>query len=249
MGKRRKRRTHVPLSNPQQQASIPEEERVPKSLVLRKGRTTPEVGSLVAELRRLMGPETASRLKERRTNRMKDFAAVAGHLGLTHILSFSQSPAALSLRIARFPRGPTLTFKVERYCLQHHVRATQKRPYESLSAYQTAPLVVLNNFGDASSPPYVKLMKITFQNMFPPLNVNTVKLTDCRRIVLFDYDAATGLVEQRHFAIRAAPSELHKSIKRLVQTKIPSLGDMTDIRYVAAFPPSLPPSLPSFLHP
>jgi len=93
------------------------------------------------------------------------------------------------------------------------------------------------------------LMKITFQNMFPPLNVNTVKLTDCRRIVLFDYDAATGLVEERHFAIRAAPSELHKSIKRLVQTKIPSLGDMTDIRYVAAFPPSLPPSLPSFLHP
>lgn len=229
MGKRRKRRTHVPLSNPQQQASIPEEERVPKSLVLRKGRTTPEVGSLVAELRRLMGPETASRLKERRTNRMKDFAAVAGHLGLTHILSFSQSPAALKLRIARFPRGPTLTFKVERYCLQHHVRATQKRPYESLSAYQTAPLVVLNNFGDASSPPYVKLMKITFQNMFPPLNVNTVKLTDCRRIVLFDYDAATGLVEQRHFAIRAAPSELHKSIKKLVQTKIPSLGSMTDI--------------------
>jgi ribosome biogenesis protein SSF1/2 len=122
-----------------------------------------------------------------------------------------------------------LTFKVEQYSLQHHVKATQRRPYESLSAYQTPPLVVLNNFGDASSPPYVKLMKITFQNMFPPLNVNTVKLTDCRRIVLFDFDAATGVVEQRHYAIRAAPSALHKGIKKLIQTKIPKLGDMTDI--------------------
>ncbi|EWM27259.1 Brix domain protein [Nannochloropsis gaditana] len=228
MGKRRKRRTHVPV-NPEQQQSLTEEERIPKTMVLRKGRTTPEAGALVTELRRLMGPETAARLKERRTNRMKDFAAVAGHLGLTHILSLSQTPASLSLHIARFPRGPTLTFKVERYCLQHHVRATQKRPYESLSAYQTAPLVVLNNFGDVSSPPYVKLMKITFQNMFPPLNVNTVRLTDCRRIVLYDYEADTGVVEQRHFAIRAAPSELHKSVKRLVQTKIPRLGKMTDI--------------------
>lgn len=229
MGKRRKRRTHVPV-NPEQQQSLTEEERIPKTMVLRKGRTTPEAGALVTELRRLMGPETAARLKERRTNRMKDFAAVAGHLGLTHILSLSQTPASLSLHIARFPRGPTLTFKVERYCLQHHVRATQKRPYESLSAYQTAPLVVLNNFGDVNSPPYVKLMKITFQNMFPPLNVNTVRLTDCRRIVLYDYEADTGVVEQRHFAIRAAPSELHKSVKRLVQTKIPRLGKMTDIR-------------------
>ncbi len=227
MGKRRKKRTHVPGPTPQQQ-NLPDEQ-TPKSLIMRTGRTTPEVASLVQQLRRLMGPETAARLKERRTNKMKDFAAVAGHLGLTHIVALSQSVASLNLRVARFPRGPTLTFKVERYCLQHHVRATQKRPYESVSAYQTPPLVVLNNFGDATSPPFVKLMKITFQNMFPPLNVNTVRLTDCRRIVLFDYDAASGVVEQRHFAIRAAPSELHKSIKRLVQTKIPCLGQMQDI--------------------
>jgi ribosome biogenesis protein SSF1/2 len=228
MGRRKKKRTHVPVTT-QQLAAAGEEEKAPRSLVLRKGRTTPEVATLVSELRRLMGPETASRLKERRTNRMKDYAAVAGHLGLTHILSLSQSPASLSLRLARFPRGPTLTFKVERYCLQAHVRATQKRPYESLSAYQTAPLVVLNNFGDAASPPFVKLMKITFQNMFPPLNVNTVRLTDCRRVVLFDYDPETRLVEQRHFAIRAAPSQVNRSVKRLIQTRIPSLGDMTDI--------------------
>lgn len=228
MGRRKKRRTHVPVTT-LELAAAGQEEKAPRSLVLRKGRTTPEVATLVAELRRLMGPDTATRLRERRGNRMKDFAAVAGHLGLTHIVALTQTPASLSLRIARFPRGPTLTFKVERYSLQAHVRATQKRPYESLSAYQTAPLVVLNNFGDAASPPFVKLMKITFQNMFPPLNVHTVRLTDCRRVVLFDYNPETKVVEQRHFAIRAAPAQVNRSIKRLIQTRIPSLGAMTDI--------------------
>lgn len=36
-------------------------------------------------------------------------------------------------------------------------------------------------------------------------------------------------MEQRHFAIRATPAQVNRSVKRLVQTRIPSLGDMTDI--------------------
>lgn len=31
-------------------------------------------------------------------------------------------------------------------------------------------------------------MRITFQNMFPAINVQTMKLADCGRVVLFNYN-------------------------------------------------------------
>jgi ribosome biogenesis protein SSF1/2 len=95
------------------------------------------------------------------------------------------------------------------------VRAMQRRPIEVSQAYKTAPLVVLNNFSDASARAHVKLMKITLQNMFPTINVAEVKLADCRRIVLFHYDKATGEVEMRHYAIRAAPTGITRAIKKV----------------------------------
>jgi Brix domain len=67
-------------------------------------------------------------------NRIKDFAAVAGHLGVTHILTVSQTKSNIILRIARTPSGPTLHFKISSYSLARQVRILQKRPYESAAA-------------------------------------------------------------------------------------------------------------------
>lgn len=75
--------------------------------------------------------------------------------------------------------------------------------------------MVLNNFGDQQAPSHVKLMKVTLQNMFPSINVATVKLTDCRRVVMFNLNKATGTVEMRHFAVRAAPTGITKAIKKV----------------------------------
>jgi ribosome biogenesis protein SSF1/2 len=49
---------------------------------------------------------------------------------------------------------------VVQYCLRRHVRALQRRPVEALAAFKTPPLVVLNNFGDASACMCVRLLKI-----------------------------------------------------------------------------------------
>jgi ribosome biogenesis protein SSF1/2 len=202
--------------------------KAPQSLVVRNGRVSSAVTELVLELRQVMGPYTAARLKERRTNRLKDYTAVAGQLGITHLLTLSQSSANVNLRIARYAQGPTLTFKVQRFCLRQHVRSAQARPIETTAAYRTQPLVVLNNFADSQGP-HVKLMKLVFQNMFPSLDLATVKLSDCRRVVLYHLDEATGSVEQRHYAIRAAPTGLGRSVKRLIQARVPDLGQVHDI--------------------
>jgi ribosome biogenesis protein SSF1/2 len=65
--------------------------------------------------------------------------------------------------------------------------------------------------------------------MFPTINVQTVKLSECRRVVLYHYNKEEDVVEQRHYAIRASPVGLSRPIKRLVQSKIPDLHDLQDI--------------------
>jgi ribosome biogenesis protein SSF1/2 len=106
-------------------------------------------------------------------------------MGVSHILAFSQNEERLSLRIAKLPQGPTMTFRVHQFSLSRHIQKLQRRPMNIKSFMDHPPIVVTNNFGDATAPPQVKLMRITFQNMFPAINVATVKLKECRRVVLF----------------------------------------------------------------
>lgn len=77
---------------------------------------------------------------------MKDYAAVASQLGISHMLSFSQTKNKnIVMRVARFHQGPTLHFRVPAYSLTKHVRALQRRPYDSAAAFNTPPLVRRNS--------------------------------------------------------------------------------------------------------
>ncbi len=150
MAKRRtKKRTHAPAANPNRnkasaaanpQASTSE----PKSMVIRIG--AGEVGSsvsqLVSDVRRVMEPGTASRLKERRANRLRDYTSMCGPLGVTHLLLFSRSESGnTNLRIALTPRGPTLNFRVEKYSLSKDVQKAQRRPKGGGKEFVNPPLV------------------------------------------------------------------------------------------------------------
>jgi ribosome biogenesis protein SSF1/2 len=158
-------------------------------------------------------------------NRTKDYASIASQFGITHLLAFSETKSNIILRIARFYNGPTLHFRIPQYCLTKHVRATQKRPFDSSAAFLTPPLIVLNNFGSEESE-HLTLLRVTLQHMFPSINVNTVRLNECRRVVLFHYKKETQTVEMRHYAIRATPVGINRNIKKILQTKIPNLGNL-----------------------
>jgi ribosome biogenesis protein SSF1/2 len=195
-----------------------------------------EVSELVDDLRKLMLPYTAIHFKEDAKNSKltlsKYSKELAMPMGISHILAFSQNEERLNLRLARVPEGPTMTFRVTQFSLSKHVKAIQKRPYTSQGAFQQPPIVVTNNFGDATAPPHVKLMRITFQNMFPAINVATVKLADCRRVVLFNM--MDNVVQVRHYAIKATPVGINRKVRRLIQTKVPNLGNVQDIAdYIA----------------
>ncbi|KAH8046969.1 hypothetical protein JL722_13304 [Aureococcus anophagefferens] len=67
--------------------------------------------------------------------------------------------------------------------------------------------------------------------MFAPIGVSTVKLADCRRVVLVERDPATDVLELRHYAIRASASGVSKTVKRVVEAKgkAPDLSKLRDI--------------------
>ena len=100
----------------------------PRSFVFRRGRHAALLKDLEKDLRHLLAPNTAAALKESRRNQMKDFVAVAGPLGVTHFAILTATQSASYLRLARAPRGPTLTMRIHSYSLMRDVVAAQQRP-------------------------------------------------------------------------------------------------------------------------
>jgi ribosome biogenesis protein SSF1/2 len=119
-------------------------DRSPKSMVIRMGagEVGASVSQLVKDMRHVMEPGTAIRLKERKSNKLKDYVTMAGPLGVTHLLLFSRSSSGnTNLRIAISPHGPTLHFRVENYSLCKDVLRAQRHPKGSSSLYLNPPLV------------------------------------------------------------------------------------------------------------
>ncbi|KAG9206944.1 hypothetical protein G6514_000234 [Epicoccum nigrum] len=232
----------------------------PKSMVIRIG--AQEVGGAVSQLvqdvRHVMEPDTAVRLKERRANKLKDYTTMCGPLGVTHLMLFSRSESGnTNLRLCRTPHGPTLHFRVEKYSLCKDIAKSLKHPRTDLTAFQTPPLLVMNNFltsdaaretlGDAAPPKHLeKLVTDMFQGLFPPIQPHTTPLHTIKRVLLLHREPPnpeTGSVSisLRHYAITTKVTGLPKALRRLhaaekliggkdkKKSKLPDLGKLEDV--------------------
>lgn len=201
--------------------------KAPHTFVINRGTLGKNASELMLNFRKVMEPYTASRLKVRRKNVVKDFVSVAGLLHVTHLVVFTKTEQAIYLRLARLPRGPTLTFRVENYALARDVISSLKKPVLYTHQFSSHPLLVLNNFSGEGM--HFKLMASMFQNMFPSINIHKVKLNTIRRCLLLNYDSTDETIDFRHYTIKVAPSGINRAVKKLVQSKVPNLGHLRDI--------------------
>ncbi|PBP22492.1 ribosome biogenesis protein [Diplocarpon rosae] len=265
MAKRRtKKRTHVGANNgpPGGGGGVAKKpSNAPKSMVIRvgAGEVGPSVSQLVKDVRLMMEPGTASRLKERRANRLRDYLTMAGPLGVSHLMLFSRSESGnTNMRLAITPRGPTLHFNVEKYSLCKDVRKALKHPKGSGKDHLTAPLLVMNNFtspvSESDSPNKVpkhleSLVTTIFQSLFPPISPQATPLSSIRRVLLLNREPSkdgdgTYTINLRHYAITTKTLGISKPLRRLNaaekimhsqkpgKTKkggLPNLGKMSDI--------------------
>lgn len=201
--------------------------KAPHTFVINRGTLGKNASELMLNFRKVMEPYTASRLKVRRKNVVKDFVSVAGLLHVTHLVVFTKTEQAIYMRLARLPRGPTLTFRVENYALARDVISSLKKPVLYTHQFSSHPLLVLNNFSGEGM--HFKLMASMFQNMFPSINIYKVKLNTIRRCLLLNYNSADETIDFRHYTIKVAPSGINRAVKKLVQSKVPNLGHLRDI--------------------
>ncbi|TAQ83464.1 hypothetical protein B7494_g8212 [Chlorociboria aeruginascens] len=242
--RRTKKRTHVGANNPPTGKSISANavSREPKSMVIRigAGEVGPSVSQLVKDVRLMMEPGTAARLKERRGNRTRDYLTMAGPLGVSHLLLFSRSDSGnTNLRLAITPRGPTLHFHVEKYSLCKDL--------------------VMNNFISPASdtdaknkiPKHLESLTTTvFQSLFPPISPQATPLSSIRRVLLLNREPTKGAddgtytINLRHYAITTKRIGLSKPLRRLNAAEklmkyqpasksrkggLPNLGKLEDI--------------------
>lgn len=195
---------------------------------------------LVRDMRNVMQPHTAIKLRERKSNKLKDFVVMAGPLNVSHLLVFSQSESGTTqLRLGRMSRGPTITFKVENYSLCKDVRRILKHPKsitKESKEYINPPLLVLNGFTNPQkAEPHEKLLITTFQNMFPPIQPHSTKVSSVKRVLMINKDPETGHIDLRHYAIDTKPVEGSKTVKKLINAKhslhkrLPNLGKAQDV--------------------
>ncbi|TKA26119.1 hypothetical protein B0A50_04615 [Salinomyces thailandicus] len=242
MAKRRvKKRTHAGATAPAPGNAPPKPgERTPKSMVIRVGANDvgPSISQLVRDTRAMMEPQTATRLKERRSNKLRDYTTMAGPLGVSHLLLFSRSSNGnTNLRLALTPRGPTFHFRVEKYSLAKDVHRSMKRPKTGANDHHlTPPLLVMNNFTTTPQqqkdseqqpqiPPHLESLTTTvFQSLFPPINPTKTPLKSIKRIMLLDRtnaatpssDSANYTLNLRHYAIETRTAKsVPKALRRL----------------------------------
>lgn len=203
---------------------------------------------LVSDFRRVMEPRTAGKLRERRSNCLKDYEVMAGPLGITHFWSFSQGERSLQVRLGRFPGGPTASFRVESFSLMRdltRVFQEQQRARTSKGSlgmagplgpegYRYAPLLVLSGFEGAATSSEDRLLCTLLRNAFPTVDTGKCKLSDLRRVAFFERDPEEqDVLHFRHYAIRLRMTGVSKPIRRLLARPdaiASALGRLTDIQ-------------------
>ncbi|KAF9458636.1 Brix domain-containing protein [Collybia nuda] len=216
MARKRKNRTHLKGGTSAATTTV---DGVPKSFIIKHGQVGSSLTQLVRDVRKVMEPNTASRLKERNRNKLKDYLTLAPALQVTHLLAFTLTSIAPSLRIIRLSAGPTLSFRVERYSLMKDILNTSRRARSIGMEYLSPPLLVLASFPPPSptTPPHIPLLMKSFQTLFPPLAPHALTLSSARRVVLVAYNSERGTVDFRHYVITVKPHGVSKRVRRVLE--------------------------------
>ncbi|KAH8924395.1 Brix-domain-containing protein [Atractiella rhizophila] len=243
MGNRkRKTRTHVPPPPP----NVNGPNAPSKSFVVRTGKVSNSLKELVKDFRGVLEPNTGSRVRERKSNTLRDYISIAPAVGVTHLCVFSQPDSKSdeqtglpNLRLTRLPRGPSLSFKVLRYSLRADIMRVSKRPHGKGREMDTEPILILSSFPPPAEKPTpeqhaLSLLTTTMQSLFPPLKVHSTPLTNFRRVVLLSYNSKTRTIQFRHYLISLRPVSVSKRVRKLGASRsrggsVIDLGDREDI--------------------
>lgn len=98
------------------------------------------------------------------------------------------------------------------------VKANKRHSKVFDTTMQTAPLLIMNGFSQKTDNDPHKIASLMIQSMFPPIKVQSMNLSACKRIVLFNLINKDGhdFIEFRHYGVSARQRAVNRGIKKLV---------------------------------
>ncbi|CAG7732597.1 unnamed protein product [Allacma fusca] len=222
--------TTVAVSDEWAQFEPTEYKSAPHSFIIYRGKVGRHIRELMRDFRQIMEPYTASKLQMRKGNVLRDYVAIASYFHVTHLCVLSRTSISPYLKICRIPRGPTLVFRILNYSLARDVLSTLRKQVTYDMQFHHHPLLIMNNF--TSEEKHMELISATFQNMFPSININKIRLKEIRRILLLNYNEEDDTIDLRHYTVTYRPVGVSKNMKKLLANnhgKLPNLGRCEDI--------------------
>jgi len=192
-----------------------------------------------------MYPYTAINLKESKMNSIKDFLSIVDVYGLSHMLMLTKTSKRSYLRLAKMPRGPTVTFRIEDYTLaadlfDYNSNTLKVNAKPLTKSFNHMPLVIMNGFNSPKITEEfvepVKVVGMLIQSFFPPINLNEIQLKKCKRVVLFNLNfeedsdgKCVPYVEFRHYDIDIEKHSIKKTISNIINNKKTDLSNFRNI--------------------
>ena len=159
------------------------------AIIIKRGKVGKFVRKLVTEMRLVMYPYTFINLKESSKNNIKDFLSLVDIYGLSHMMMFTNTEKHSYLHFAKMPKGPTVTFIIDKYCLSSDIFSkTEKEQKPLTKSFAHIPLLIMNGFNNSKIPEEfeapLKIVSMMFQSFFPPINLGEVQMKKFKRVVL-----------------------------------------------------------------
>ena len=180
-----------------------------------------------------MYPYTFINLKESSKNNIKDFLSLVDIYGLSHMMMFTNTEKHSYLHFAKMPKGPTVTFVIDKYCLSSDIFSKTEKDQKPLTkSFGHIPLLIMNGFnspkiGEEYEAP-MKIVSMMFQSFFPPVNLGEVQMKKFKRVVLINLNLNNNNIpelEFRHYDI-----DMYKySVKKTISNIINDLGKTKDL--------------------
>ncbi|VDL63865.1 unnamed protein product [Hymenolepis diminuta] len=129
------------------------------------------------------------------------------------------------MHLIRTPSGPSLTFRVSDYCLTRDIFTLVRKVFD-VRQYSTPPLLAMAGFGAGNNQPppsHLRLLVDMFQNMLPSLNIQKLKVSNVRRVLLLSREVDTSneegevkeVIYLRHYNIRLENRSISRALRRL----------------------------------
>ena len=184
-------------------------------------------------MRLVMYPYTFINLKESSKNNIKDFLSLVDIYGLSHMMMFTNTEKHSYLHFAKMPKGPTITFVIDKYCLSSDIFSHTVKDQKPLTKnFAQIPLLIMNGFNNTKIPEEyeapMKIISMMFKSFFPPVDIGEVQMKKFKRVVLINLQLNSKnipILEFRHYDI-----DIQKySVKKTISNLINNLGKTKDL--------------------